>query len=78
MWDVKGPNGEFYDELQASSDTQTVRFHRSDGDGLSGPIGRMEMENGPHVHVTRKVSHKPSGPTSRMEMENGPIGTRDT
>jgi hypothetical protein len=32
----KGPSRDFYDELQASSDTQPL-----------GPIGLMEMENGP-------------------------------
>jgi hypothetical protein len=36
-----------YDKLQASSDTQAIGSHRSDGDGPSGPIGQMEMENGP-------------------------------
>jgi hypothetical protein len=29
----KGPSGDFYDEWQASSDTQVVRSHGSDGDG---------------------------------------------
>ena len=43
----KGPSWRLYDELQASSDTQAIRSHRSDGDGPSGPTGQIEMENGP-------------------------------
>ena len=43
----KGPSGDFYDELQASSDMQAVKSQRLDGDGTSGPTGQMEMENGP-------------------------------
>ena len=43
----KGPSKDFYDELQASSDTQAVWSHMSDGDGPLVPTGRMEMENGP-------------------------------
>ena len=31
----------------STSDTQAVGSHMSDGDGPSGPIGSMEMENGP-------------------------------
>jgi len=45
--DAEGPSEDFYDELQVSSDTQAVGSHMSDGDGPSGPIGLMEMENGP-------------------------------
>jgi len=44
---VEGPSADFYDELQASSDTQAVRSHMSDGDGPLGHTGWMEMENGP-------------------------------
>jgi hypothetical protein len=44
--DAEEPSGDFYDKLQASSDTQAIESHRLDGDGLSGPTGRMEMENG--------------------------------
>ena len=56
-WMLNGPagtrrmenrtSGDFYDELQASSDTQAVGSHRSDGDGPLGPTGLIEMENDP-------------------------------
>jgi len=39
--DVEGPSGDFYDKLQASSYTQAVEFHRSNGVGerFHGPTG---------------------------------------
>ena len=33
--------------LIGTCDMQVIGSHRSDGDGPSGPTGRMEMENGP-------------------------------
>jgi len=39
----KGPSGDFYDELQAFM----MNCKRQVTHKLLGPIGRMEMENGP-------------------------------